>query len=118
MNQTILDWLVYTVAIAISAYLIPGVVISDLIAAVVLAVVLGAINAFIRPILIILTLPITIVTFGLFILVINALLIMLAGTVVPGFEVSGFWAALIFSIVLSLVSALLGGMSKVSDQKV
>ena len=73
----------------------------------ILAVVLGVINTFIRPIILILTLPLTIITLGLFSLVINALLIMLAAVVVPDFAVDGFLTALLFSIVLSLLNAFL-----------
>ena len=78
--------------------------IEGFVAALVLAVVLGAINAFIKPVIIILTLPINILTLGLFTFVINALLIMLAAMIVPGFGVASFWWAVLFSIVLSVVS--------------
>lgn len=105
--NTLLHWLVSALAILVAAYLIPGVSIT-LIGAFVLAVVLGLINITLKPILFILTLPITILTLGLFSLVINALLILLASALVPGFAVSGFWAALLFSIVLSLINLLFG----------
>jgi putative membrane protein len=75
--RIIINWFISAVAIAISAYLLPGVEVDSLTTALILAVVLGGINAFIRPILIVLTLPLTIFTFGLFILILNALLIML-----------------------------------------
>src|SRR5689334_14233418 len=100
--RLIFNWLIQAVAIIIAAYLIPGVTVQNLLAALVLAVVLGAINTFIKPILVILTLPLTILTLGLFILVLNALLIMLAGSIVPGFAVAGFGSAFIFAIVLSI----------------
>lgn len=103
--MTFIHWIVSTVAILIAAYLIPGVEVT-LIGALVLAVVLGVINLFIKPILSLLTLPLTVVTLGLFSLVLNALLIMLAAMVVPGFAVSGFWAAFFFGIVLALINAL------------
>ena len=70
--------------------------------------VLGAINAFIKPVVVILTLPINILTLGLFTLVINALLVMLAARIVPGFGVAGFWSALAFAVVLSVVNWVLG----------
>ena len=88
----------------VSAYLLPGVMVEGVIAALVLAVVLGAINAFIKPVVILLTLPINILTLGLFTFVINALLIMLAASIVPGFGVAGFWSAMLFAIVLAVVS--------------
>lgn len=100
-------WLVSTIAILIAAYLIPGVQVT-LIGALVLAVVLGIINLFLKPIITILTLPITIITLGIFSLIVNALLIMLASAIVPGFFVAGFWAALFFSVVLSLINLLFG----------
>ena len=106
-----MHWIVSAIAIAISAYLIPGVSVT-LLGALVLAVVLGIINMFIKPVLTLLTLPLNILTLGLFSLVVNALLIMLAAMVVPGFSVSGFWTALIFALILSLVNAVFNSMSK------
>jgi putative membrane protein len=105
--KLILHWLVATAAIIIAAYLLPGVQVAGFITALVLAVVIGGINAFIRPVLVFLTLPLTLLTFGLFLFVINAVLILLAAAVVPGFVVASFWWALLFSVVLSLVSAVL-----------
>lgn len=103
--MSFIHWIVSTVAILIAAYLIPGVTVT-LLGAIVLAVVLGIINLFVRPVLLLLTLPLTIVTLGLFSLVLNTLLIMLAAYLVPGFDVSGFWAAFFFGIVLALVNAV------------
>lgn len=108
--RLILNWLVSAVAIVIAAYLLPGVHVSGFVVALILAVVLGAINAFLKPLLVLLTLPVTVMTFGLFVLVINALLVMLAGAVVSGFAVDGFWWALAFSVVLSLVNAVFSMM--------
>ncbi len=105
--KTFIHFLVSAVAILISAYILPGVGVSGFLSAFVLAVVLGVINTFIRPVLIMLTLPISIVTLGLFVLVINALLIMLAAAIVPGFMVASFWWALIFGIVVALVTSVL-----------
>lgn len=103
--MTLFHWLVSAVAILIAAYLIPGVQVT-LVGAIVLAVVLGIINVFLRPIIMFLTLPLNILTLGLFSLVVNALLIMLAGMFVPEFSVDGFWSALLFSVIVSLVTAL------------
>ncbi|MFA5966975.1 MAG: phage holin family protein [Patescibacteria group bacterium] len=103
-------WLVYTLAIIITTYLLPGVNLTGFAAALVTALVLGLINTVIRPILILLTLPINIITLGLFTFVINAALILLAAAIVPGFIVQGFWAALIFSIVLAIIAAVLNGL--------
>lgn len=104
--------IVSALAVAITVYLLPGVHVSGAVAVVVLAVVFAIINTFIRPVLIFLTLPLSIVTLGLFVLVINALLVMLAALVVPGFAVDSFWWALLFGIVLALVHAVLHSFEK------
>ena len=102
-----ISWLISTLAIVITAYLLPGISIAGVVPALVLAIVLGVINTFIRPILLILTLPLTIITLGLFALILNTLLIMLAAAVVPGVAVSGFLSALLFGIILALISSFL-----------
>ncbi|MHB8709945.1 MAG: phage holin family protein [Minisyncoccota bacterium] len=96
-------WLIAALSILIAAYIVPGVSVT-FIAALIAAVVLGALNLFIRPILLVLTLPINILTLGLFSLVINAFLVMLASAVVPGFVVGGFWIALLFALVLAVIN--------------
>ncbi|HVB20225.1 MAG TPA: phage holin family protein [Candidatus Paceibacterota bacterium] len=96
-------WFIAALSIGIAAYIVPGVSVT-LIGALIAAVVLGALNLFIRPILLILTLPINIITLGLFSLVINACLIMLVSVLVPGFFVSGFWTALLFAVVLAIIN--------------
>jgi len=106
----IIRWLVMVLAIMISSYLIPGVAIAGFWAALWLALFLGIINVLIKPVLILITLPINILTLGLFTFVINALLILLAASVINGFSVSGFWAAMLFSIVLSIVSYILNSL--------
>lgn len=97
----LVSWLVSAVFIIIASYILPGIHVANFTTALVTALVLGIINAFIKPLLIILTLPVTILTLGLFTFVINALLILLTSNIVTGFKVDGFWWALIFSIVLS-----------------
>lgn len=105
--NTIIYWALSALAILIAAYILPGITVAGIIPALVLAIVLAVINTFIRPVLIALTLPLSVVTLGLFALVLNTLLIMLAAAVVPGVAVAGFWWALLFGIVLALVSAVL-----------
>ena len=105
--RLVLHLLINTVAIMVTAYLLPGVHIGSWVTALIVAIVLGAINLFIRPVILVLTLPINILTLGLFTLVINALLIMLAATLVPGFQVAGFLWALIFGMVLWLIASFL-----------
>ena len=102
-----INWLVSAAAIVVTAYILPGVHVDSLTSALIAAVVLGIINAFIKPVLLILTLPINLLSLGLFTFVINALLIILTANLVPGFKVDGFWWALLFSIVLSLVNSFL-----------
>jgi putative membrane protein len=104
----LLHWLIRTLAVIITAYLLPGVRLSGFFAALVTAVVLGFINTFIRPLLLLFTLPINILTLGLFTFVINALVILLTSALVPGFQVNGFFWALIFSLVLAVINAILG----------
>ncbi|HEY6975076.1 MAG TPA: phage holin family protein [Chitinophagaceae bacterium] len=107
MGKFIGKILVTAVAALIVSYLLPGVNINDSITAIILAVVLALLNGFVKPILIILTIPITIVTLGLFLLVINILIIKWAAAIVPGFTVRDWWSALLFSILLSLATALI-----------
>jgi len=94
-------------SIIIAAYFIPGVRVGSFLSALWVALFLGIVNILIRPILILITLPINILTLGLFTFVINAVLILLASSVIKGFEVAGFWWALLYSIVLSVVNSLL-----------
>lgn len=103
----IITILVNALAVFITAYLLKGVTVKNFLHAILVAVVLSIINAIIKPILLILTIPITILTLGLFILVINALIIMLVDYLLPGFKVKNFWWALGFSVVLSIINALL-----------
>jgi len=100
-------WIISTIVILLAAYILPGVN-TTLVGALVFAVVLGVINTFIRPIILILTLPINIVTLGLFTLVINAGLILLSAKIAPGFGVDGFWWALLFSAIVFLIGSLFG----------
>ncbi|MCR4284280.1 MAG: phage holin family protein [Parcubacteria group bacterium] len=110
--KILIHWLISAIAILISAYLLSGVYVDGFITAVIIAIVLGAVNGFVRPVLVVLTLPITILTLGLFLLILNTLLIMLVEVVVPGFEIDSFWWALIFGIVLSVINAILHSVSK------
>lgn len=107
MNGLLLRWLLLTISIMITSYLIDGIVVTGFFAAFFAAAVLGILNALFRPILIIITLPINILTLGLFTFIINALLLKLASGLVPGFYVHGFWAAVFGSLIISLVSWLL-----------
>ena len=107
----IVRWIINTLAVMLAAYLVPGVSVTNFWAALITALVMGLINAIVRPLVIILTLPVNILTLGLFTLVINALMFWLASALVPGFYVAGFWpafgGALIFWAVSWLTNALL-----------
>ena len=109
--RLILIWICNALALLAVAYLLPGVRVEGLGAALIAALVLGLINTLLRPLLILLTLPVTMLTLGLFILVINGLLFWLAGSVLRGFEVSGFWVgmmgALLYSVLSSIFSLLI-----------
>ncbi|MBI4537544.1 MAG: phage holin family protein [candidate division NC10 bacterium] len=107
MRGILIRWLVLTLAILATAQLLDGIRVSGFSSAVAAAAILGILNALLRPVLLIVTLPINILTFGLFTFVINALLLLMASGAIPGFEVGGFWAAVGGSIVISLVSWLL-----------
>jgi putative membrane protein len=105
--KIIINWIVSAILIFVLATIIPGIHVVGFTAALAAALVLGIINAFLKPILVILTLPINILTLGLFTLILNAILIMLVGKIVAGFVVEGFFAAFIFGIVLSISNIFL-----------
>ena len=102
--RLLFNWLISAIAIVIAAYLLPHVGVDTFVTALIVAVVLGLINSFLKPILIILTLPVNILTLGLFTLVINAALVWLAQIIVPGFSVDNFGWAIVFAVVLSLIN--------------
>ena len=104
MLNTILRWLAYALAIIFIAWLIPGISVEGFGSALLVAVVMALINAFVKPVLQIISLPINVLTLGLFSFVLNALLFMLAGFITPGFEVDGFLSALFGSLILSLLA--------------
>jgi putative membrane protein len=108
--------LLTAIAVVVLAYFLPGVGVANFTTAIIVAAVLAFLNAILKPILIILTLPITIVTFGLFLLVINACIILLADKFINGFTVSSFWTALLFSILLSILQSILHSSLK-EDKK-
>lgn len=110
MRGLLVRWIVQALALALTAYVFEGIAILNVWALFVASFLIGILNAFVRPILVFLTLPLTIVTLGLFILVINALLFWLAASVVSGFQVSGFWSAMGGTIVMSIVSFFLNLM--------
>ena len=99
--------LITALAVILTSYLLPGVHVENFLSALVLSLLLALLNVTLKPILVIITIPVTFLTLGLFLLVINALMILLADAILPGFVVDGFWWALLFSIVLWIINSLL-----------
>ncbi len=104
--------LLTSVAILIAGYFLPGIHVDSFWTALVVALVLSFLNVFLKPLMVLLTIPFTVITFGLFLLVINAVIILIASSWVNGFKVDGFWWAMIFSIILSFISSLLESLVK------
>lgn len=99
-------WIINAAALLLVAYLIPGFEVSGVVIALLAALILGLVNALVRPLLVILTLPLTVVTLGLFLLVINALMLWLASSMLPGFSIDSFFAAVYGALVLWVVGLL------------
>lgn len=108
MKRWVARWLINAVALLLVASIVKGIEVHGVFGALLAAGVLGLVNAFIRPIFLLLTLPVTLLSFGLFVVVINAVMLLLTSALAPGFSVAGFWAALWGSILLSLVSGAIG----------
>ena len=108
--KILLVWLINALALIAVAYLMPSVTVASFWTALVAALILGLVNAVIRPVLILLTLPVTVLTLGIFILVINGLLFWFVGSFVEGFRVEGFWAGFFGAILFSLVSWALSAL--------
>ena len=106
----IIKVLITAVAVYLAAYLLPGVTITDAKTTIIVALVLALLNTFIKPILVILTIPITLITLGLFLLVINALMVKWAASLVSGFTVDGWFSALLVSLIVTIVSYILNGL--------
>jgi putative membrane protein len=102
------NWLLVSLALAVTAWILPGVHIDTVASLLVAAIVLGFLNAVLKPLLVLLTLPITIVTLGIFYFILNALLFALGATLVPGFEVDGFGWAFLGALLMSILSTFLG----------
>ena len=112
MNNFLIRLVLSALAVFICATILPGAHVDGFLIAIVVAGVLAILNVLVKPILVIFTIPITFLTLGLFLLVINTILILMVDWLVPGFEVDGFWWALVFSLLLSLVNAIFGGLNE------
>lgn len=116
MVNLLVRFLLNGVAVLLTAYLLPGVDVTNYETALITALVLSLANVIIKPILIVLTIPITVVTLGLFLLVINAIIILIADYFVPGFSVNGFWWALAFSLIMSIFNSIINDILKDKKQ--
>jgi putative membrane protein len=110
MISFLLTWILTAVALLLTGYIVPGISIASFSVAIIAAVVLGLINAIVKPLLIFFTLPLTILTLGLFIFVINAIAFSLVAYFTPGFQINGFFPALFGSILLSIISGVLNSL--------
>ena len=117
MNGLTIRWLTLTAAIIVASYMIDGIRVAGVFSAIFAAAALGIFNAFFRPIALILTLPVNILSLGLFTFVINAVMLKLASAVIPGFDVHGFWAsvggAFLISIISWVLNSFIGGRGTV-----
>lgn len=111
----IIQLIVSALAVLISSYILPGVDVDNIVTALLVAAVLAFLNTVIKPIMVLLTIPVTVLSFGLFLLVINAFIIILTDKLIDGFQVRGFWWALLFSLVLSFVTSVLNGLQVKSE---
>jgi len=118
MKEFLIRWLITTLAVMGASHVIPGISYNSTETLIGAALLLGIINALVRPVLLLLSLPFIIVTMGFFILVINALLLLFVSAVVPGFHVEGFWNALFAGIIIGIISWILSSFFRSSDGKV
>ncbi len=109
--------IISTLAVLVTSYILPGVQIEGALTALMVAAVLSFLNAIIKPVLVILTIPITLFTLGFFLLVINAVMILLASRLVPAFHVNGFWTAFLFSLVLSIVNSVFNKLNTKREEE-
>lgn len=109
--------LVSSLAVFFAAYILPGVYLKGFPSAIFVAIIMGLLNAFLKPLLIILTIPVTFFSFGLFLFVINALIILLTDNLLEGFSVDGFWTALFFSIIVTITTAFLEALAENKSDK-
>ena len=112
----ILKILISSLAVMVSAWLMPGVSVDDYFTGIAVALILSFLNAVLKPLMIVLTLPVTVITLGGFLLVINAIIILITNSFLDGFQVSGFWAALFFSLILSFVTSVFEKMQSNSEK--
>ena len=108
---------VTAIFVVMLANILPGVAVDSFLTSLVLAALLALLNIFVRPILILFTLPITLLTFGLFLLVVNAIIILICDSLISGFDVNGFWSALLFSLLLSITQSVVRKLGQKADRQ-
>jgi len=108
---------VTAIFVVMLANILPGVAVDSFLTSLVLAALLALLNIFVRPILILFTLPITLLTFGLFLLVVNAIIILICDSLISGFDVNGFWSALLFSLLLSITQSVVRKFGQKADRQ-
>lgn len=106
----LLKWVLFALAIMLTAWLIPGIEVDSFLSALLVVVIMALINTFIKPLIVFITLPINVITLGLFMLVINAVLFLLLGKISPGFEVDGFLSALLGSVIVTFLGTLISNI--------
>jgi putative membrane protein len=116
MSNLLIRTLLSAIAVVVLANVLDGVYVDSYLTAIIVAVVLAVLNLFVRPILILLTLPVTVITLGIFLLFINAFIILMANSLVPGFSVDGVWSAIVFSILLAISESLLFALFKAEEK--
>ena|SRR5690554_908698 len=115
--KTIIRVLLTAIVVYILSNFLPGVVVDGFMSAIIVSVVLALLNIFVKPVLVFLTLPATLISFGLFLLVINAFVILICEYLVSGFHVSSFWTALLFSLILSLMQSFLFSFAEKNERQ-
>lgn len=111
MRYFFLRWFITAIAVLFVAHLLPGITVTSLPGLILAALILGILNAFLRPLMVILTLPLTIFTFGLFIFIINGIILYLTSLIVHGFDVANIWIAILASILISIVSGIINWLA-------
>lgn len=114
--RVLIQLTVTAIFVVMLANILPGVSVDSFLTSLVVAALLALLNIFVRPLLILFTLPITLLTFGLFLLVVNALIILICDTMISGFDVDGFWYALLFSLLLSVTQSVVRNLSKKAER--
>lgn len=112
MKYFFLRWLITSIAVLFVANLLPGIKVTSFGGLILAALILGILNAFLRPLMVILTLPLTVFTFGLFIFIINGIILYLTSLIVSGFDIANIWVAIIASVLISIVSGIINWLAK------